>query len=102
MIGGDAQNIAFARLAERGLDPSRAIDAVRSNERERQLGGDRARNHLPRDLRLCRKSYIGGHMRRLHAFGIVRPFLGQIKRPVDEGMAVTRHIGRKHGRSGNW
>ena len=32
-------------------------------------------------------------MRRRHACGIVRPFLRQIKRPVDEGVAVTRHIG---------
>ena len=35
-------------------------------------------------------------MRRRHAFGIVRPCLRQIKRPVDEGMAVARHIGREH------
>ena len=35
-------------------------------------------------------------MRRRHAFGIVRPFLWQIKCPVDEGMAVARHIGGEH------
>ena len=45
MIGGDAQNIALARLAEHGFDLSRAIHAVRRNEGERHLGGDRARNH---------------------------------------------------------
>ena len=32
-------------------------------------------------------------MRRLQACAIVRPFLRQIKRPIDEGVTVTRHIG---------
>ena len=35
-------------------------------------------------------------MRRFQACGIVRPFLRQIERPVDEGMAMTRHIGGEH------
>ena len=35
-------------------------------------------------------------MCRLQASRIVRPVLRQIERPIDEGMAVTRHIGSKH------
>ena len=96
MIGGDAQDIALAGLAQRGLDLARAIHAVRRNKRERHLCGDRARDHLARDLGFRRKTHFVRHMRRLQAFGIVRPFLRQIKRPVDEGMAVARHIGGEH------
>ena len=35
-------------------------------------------------LRFRRKTYIIRHMRRRHAFGIVRPCLRQIKRTVDK------------------
>ena len=96
MIGGNAQNIALAGLAERGLDLPDAIHAVRRNEGERHLCGDCARDHRPRDLGFRRKTHFVRHMRRFQAFGIVRPFFRQIKRPVDEGMAVARHIGGEH------
>ena len=66
------------------------------NEGERHLCGDRSCDHLARNLGLRRKTHLVRHMRRSHAFGIVRPFLWQIKRPVNEGMAVTRHIGGEH------
>ena len=88
MIGSDAQNITFARFAKDGLDLSGAIDAVRRNKGERHLRGERPRNHPARDLGLRCKAYIVWHIRRLQTCGIVHPFLGQIKRPVDEGMAV--------------
>ena len=42
------------------------------------------------------KPTLSGTCARLQAVGIVRPVLRQIKRPVDEGMAVARHIGREH------
>ena len=60
------------------------------------LDGDRTRDHAARDLGFRCKTYVVRHMRRRHAFGIVRPFLWQIKCPVDEGMAVARHIGGEH------
>ena len=63
MIGGNAQNIAFAGLAQHGFDLSGAIHAVRCNEGERHLCGDRARDHRPRDLGLRRKT----HYRPAHA-----------------------------------
>ena len=75
---------------------SRAIHAVRRNKREGHLCGDDARDHPARDLRFHRKAHIIRHMCRRHAFGIVRPCLRQIKRTVDKGMAVARHIGREH------
>src|SRR5665811_1911820 len=96
MIGGNAQNITLARLAEQGFDFSRAVHAVRRNKREGYLCGDRMHDHPARDLRFRRKTHIIRHMRRRHAFGIVRPCLRQIKRPVDEGVAMARHIGREH------
>ena len=96
MIGGDAQNVAFARLAQHRFDVARAIHAVRRDEGERHSCGDRTGDHPARDPRLRRKAHLVRHMRRLQAVGIVRPFLRQIKRPVDEGMAVARHIGREH------
>ncbi len=35
-------------------------------------------------------------MRRRHPDRIVRPSLRQIQRPIDEGVAVARHIGGEH------
>src|SRR6201989_2553168 len=91
MIGGNAQNIALTGLAQRRLNVTRAIHAVRGDKREWHLCSDRAHNHLTRDLRLRRKAHIVGHVRRCHALGIVCPFFRQIKSPVDEGMAMARH-----------
>jgi hypothetical protein len=35
-------------------------------------------------------------MHRRHALGIFRPGLRQIQRPVDEGVAVLRDVGREY------
>src|SRR5262249_50063628 len=49
----------------------------------------------------CRQDRLGGkagflrHMRGLHADGIIRPSFRQIQRPIDKGMAMTRHITSK-------
>src|SRR5208282_4369215 len=86
----------LACLAERGFEFSRAIYAVRCNKREGYLCGDCTRDHPACDLGFRRKTYIVRNMRRPHACGIVRPCLRQVECPVDEGMAVTRHIGREH------
>ena len=96
MVGCNAQDIAFAGLAEHGFDLSRAIHTVRGNEGERHLCGDRARDHPARDLGLSCKTHFVRHMRRLQALEIVRPFFRQIERPIDEGMAVARHVGSEH------
>src|SRR6185437_16070600 len=63
---------------------------------ERHLGGDRASDHLTRDLGLRRKAHIARYMRCPQASGFVRPFLWQVERPVDEGMAMPRHVGGEH------
>src|ERR1700751_1774882 len=96
VIGSNTQNIAFARLAQQGFDLSRAIHAVRRHERERYLCGDRMSDHSTRDLGFRRKAHIARYMRCLQASGGVRPFLWQVERPIDEGMAMPRHIGGEH------
>ena len=53
----------------------------------------RALDHPDGERRLGREGRVVGHMRRRHAGRIVRPGLRQIQRPVDEGVAVARHIG---------
>ena len=60
------------------------------------MAASRPCDHPACNLRLGGKTHIVRHMRRLQARGIVRPVLRQIKRPVDEGMAVARHIGGEH------
>ena len=42
------------------------------------------------------EAHIAWDMRCLQASGFVRPFLWQVERPVDEGMAMPRHIGGEH------
>src|SRR6516165_4355590 len=96
VIGRNTQNIAFARIAQQSFDLSRAIHAVRHNERERHLCGDCASDHATRDFRLRRKAYIARHMRCLQANAVVRPFLWQVERTVDEGMAMPRHIASEY------
>src|SRR5665648_240028 len=43
-----------------------------------------------------REGYSVRNMGRRHPDWIVRPGLGQIQSPVDEGMAVARHISAEH------
>lgn len=96
MVGGHAQQIALACLTQHGFDVACAIHSVGGDKGKRHLGGKRPCNHLPCDLRLGNKTNIVRNMRRLQASGLLGPSLRQIKRPVDEGMAVPRHIGGKH------
>ncbi len=77
------------------MSPS-AVHAVRRNEGKRHLGGDGAGDHFARDLGFGGKTDPVRDMRRFQAFASVRPFLRQIKRPVDESMAMARHICGEH------
>ena len=99
----------FQRTAELAGNQAHMRDAVRA-ERLTDTAGLRAAGIVKTALDRailndaiglrCRSRRIGvaqqHNMARLHSFGIVRPCLRQINRPVDEGMAVTRHIGREH------
>jgi transposase len=96
VIGGNAQDIPFARLAQHGLDISRAIHAVRRHKGKWYLCGERSRDHSAGNLRLRRKPHIVRHTRRLQAIGIVHPLLWQIKGTIDKGLAVARHVTSKH------
>src|SRR6201984_3823639 len=96
VIGSNTQNITFACLAQQDLDLPRAIHAVRRHEREWYLCGECASDHSARDLGLRRKAHIARYMRCLQASVVVRPFLWQVECPIDEGMAMPRHIGGKH------
>ena len=96
MIGVDAEHIAFAGLAQVALDIADAIDAIGRNPAERHASRKGALDHLGRKLRLGRKADVARHVCGLQASRIVGPALRQIQRAIDEGMAMTRHIGSKN------
>src|SRR6478736_6468507 len=93
MIGIDAEYIAFTGLAEVPLDIADPIDAIARNPTERHASRKGALDHLDRKLRLGRKADVVRHICGLQANRIVGPALRQIERPIDESMAVTRHVG---------
>ena len=96
VIGGDAKNIALAGPAQRPFNPGNAVDAIGGNKGKRHSRGDGPLDHGNCQGRLGCEGRFLRDMRRLHAGRIVRPSLRQIKRPVDEGMAVPRDITGKH------
>src|SRR6476660_8754233 len=96
MIGIDAEYIAFTGLAEVPLDIADPIDAIARNPTERHASRKGALDHLDRKLRLGRKADVVRHICGLQANRIVGPALRQIERPIDESMAVTRHVGSKN------
>src|SRR5260370_22314238 len=96
MIGIDAEYIAFTGLAEVPLDIADPIDAIGRNPAERHASCKSALDHLGRKLRLGRKADVVRHICGLQASRIVGPALRQIERPIDESMAVTRHVGSKN------
>src|SRR6266576_479707 len=96
MIGIDAEYIAFTGLAEVPLDIADPIDAIARNPTERHASRKGALDHLDRKLRLGQKADVVRHICGLQASRIVGPALRQIERPIDESMAVTRHVGSKN------
>lgn len=96
MVGGDGEDIPLARFAQRGLDVTGAVHAIRRYNGEGHFFSERSRNHSAGKLRLRCEAHLVRHMRRLQAVGIVRPLLRRIKLTIDEGLAVARHIGSKH------
>src|SRR6266566_4228391 len=96
MIGIDAEYIAFTGLAEVPLDIADPIDAIARNPTERHASRKGALDHLDRKLRLGQKADVVRHICGRQASRIVGPALRQIERPIDESMAVTRHVGSKN------
>src|ERR1700760_4336641 len=96
MIGIDTQYLAFNGFAEGPLDIHAPIDAIGRNPAERHASWKSALDHLGCKLGLGRKADVPRHVCGLQASRIVGPALRQIKRPIDEGMAVTRHVGSKN------
>src|SRR6202162_2343958 len=96
MIGIEPEYIAFPGLAEVPLDIADPIDAIAGNPTERHASRKGALDHLDRKLRLGRKSDVVRHIGGRKASRIVGRALRQIERPIDESMAVTRHVGSKN------
>src|SRR6187401_70744 len=96
MIGIDAEDIAFTGLAQVPLDIADPIDAIARNPAERHASCKSALDHLGCKLGLGRKADVARHVCGFQASRIGGPALRQIKRPIDEGMAVTRHVGGKN------
>ena len=58
--------------------------------------GNGALDHSRRKLRLGREGNVAGHVCGFQTSRIIGPALRQIKRPIDEGMAMARHVGGEH------
>src|SRR5450759_436408 len=95
-VGADAEHIALAGMPQGHLDIANAVNAVGCDPAKRNICGERLADHFYGECRLCREGYSVRNMGRRHPDGIVRPGLGQIQSPVDEGMAVARHISAEH------
>ena len=95
MSAVDAEHVALAGPPQRRLDLAHAVDAVGRHPGERHLGRDRPLDHRQRKAGLGREADLGRHMGRRQAGRIVGPGLGQVQRPVDEGVAVPGHVGRE-------
>ena len=96
VIGTDAEHVALAGAPQCHLDIADPIDAVGRDPGERHPRRDRTLDHPDGERGLGREARAVRHMRRGHPGGVVRPGLRQIQRPVDEGVAVARHIGGEH------
>ena len=95
-VGADAEHIALAGTPQGHLDIADAVNAVGCDPAKRNICGERLADHFHGERRLCREGYSVRNMGRRHPDWVVRPGLGQIQRPVDEGMAVARHISAEH------
>ena len=62
MIGFDPEHIALAGAPQRLFDVADAVGAVRRDPRERDIGRDRALNHLYRKRGLGRKGLVRWHL----------------------------------------
>ncbi len=91
MIGSDAKHIALAGPAQHPFNCANAIDAIGGDPGERRRR-DGALDHGDGESWLGCESRFLRDMGRLHARRIICPCLWQIKRPVDEGMAMPRDI----------
>ena len=91
-VGADAAHIALAGMPQGHLDIADAVNTVGCDPAKRNICGERLADHFHGERRLCREGYSVRNMGRRHPDWIVRPGLGQIQSPVDEGMAVARHI----------
>lgn len=96
MVALHAEHIPFAGTPQRLLDITDAVDGIRRDPGERHIGRDHALDHLDRQRRLGGKSRAPGHMRGRQPFRIGSPALGQVQRPVDEGMPFGRDVGGEH------
>ncbi len=96
VIGVDAQHIALALAAQQHLQVANAIDAVGRNPAERRARRHGALDHRHGQRRLGGKARPIWNMRRRQPIRVIRPDLGQVQRPVDESMAVPRHVAGEH------
>src|SRR3974390_1111939 len=96
MVGIDAQHITLACAAQCHFDVANTIDAVSRNPLERYTESKCAPDHFYGDSRFSRKAGSFRHVSCRHPCRIVRPGFRQVKRPVDEGVAVAGHGGGKH------
>src|SRR5450759_1810091 len=95
-VGVDAEHIALAGTPQGHLNIADAVNAVGCDPAKRHICGERLADHFHGERRFCREGYSVRNMGRRHPDWVVRPGLGQIQRPVDEGMAVARHISAEH------
>ena len=95
VVGVDAEHVALAGASQGRFDVTDAIDAIGRHPGEGYVGTDGALDHAQGQAGLGGKIRLRRHMGGCHANPVLRPGFGQIKRPVDEGVAMPRDVGRK-------
>jgi hypothetical protein len=96
MGGVHAEHVALAGAPEGSLDVADAVDRVPGYPAKGHPRRDGPLDHRCGQLGLGPEGCSSRNMGRGHAGLIICPDLGQIKRPVDERMAVARDVGGKH------
>lgn len=89
MIGSSTQDMTFARRAQQGFQSLQCRTRCLPQRTRTAPLRDRASDHLKRGL-LRRKAHIARDICCLQLSGFVRPFLWQVERSVDKGMAMPR------------
>ena len=92
MIGRNTKYISLFGPAQCALNGADAVDAVSRDPSERDIGRDRAFDHLHCKGRLGRKVLVFRNMAPGHASRVVGPGLWELVRPVDKGVPSGRYI----------
>jgi hypothetical protein len=97
LIGGHPQDVATAAVLHAGAQPIvPPVDLIGQHPGARSAAIQRPLQQQPADLGLGQKRHLLGDPSLPPALRILRPGLGQVQRPVDEGTALGSGVGQQH------